>query len=190
MPFRRMARRPRGRRRTKVLWDRALIDVPMLAFGTPTSQVIGDPTILPGSDPGFDLNRTVRRIILNVDMTFSNDLPSTPVSGDWVCGVYVANSDSTVRNPTFLATDDLEADWLDLWLMPFRYDTTMLNTPHSQIAVWDHVHGHRDIRVNRKLENDEVIVFVCFPNTLSGAIALDTGLVKLQMSLLWTAMPT
>jgi len=189
MAFRRMPRRPRGRKRTKVLWDRAFTIVPLLAFGTPTSQSIGDPTILPGSALGFDMNRTVRRIRLNVSIAFLNDIPATPVTGDWICGVYVANSDSTVRNPAFSATDDLEADWLDLWMMPFR-SSLDLQTSNTVVYTYDAAHNHRDIRVNRKLENDEIIVFTCIPNATTGAISLDSGEINLQQSLLWTASPT
>jgi len=189
MAFRRMPRRPRGRRRTKVLWDRAFTGVPMLAFGTPTSQVIGDPTILPGSALGFDQNRTLRRIRLNVNIAFINDIPGTPVTGHFVCGVYVAQADSIVRNPAFSATDDLETDWLDLWMMPFKSDTTLI-AANTVVYCYDHAHNSRDIRVNRKLANDEVVVFTCIPNSLTGAIAFDSGQIDLQQSLLWTATPT
>jgi len=161
----------------------------MLAFATPTSQVIGDPTILPGSALGFDQNRTIRRIRLNVNAAFFNDIPGTPVTGEFICGVYVANSDSAVRSPAFASADDLETDWLDMWLMPFRSDTT-LSATNTVVYAYDHVANNRDIRTNRKLENDEVIVFTMIPNSLTGAIALDSGNVDLQQSLLWTATPT
>jgi len=188
MAFRRM-RRPRGRKRTRVLWDRAFTGVPLLAFGTPTSQVIGDPTILPGSALGFDQNRTLRRIRLNVNIAFTNDIPGTPVTGEWICGVYVAQADSVVRSPGMSATDDLETDWLDLWLQPFKSDTT-LSATNTVVYCYDHVANNRDIRVNRKLANDEVVVFSAIPNAITGAIALDAGQIDLQQSLLWTASPT
>jgi len=189
MAFRRMRRAPRGRRpRTKVLWDRAFTFVPFLAFGTPTSQIIGDPTILPGSAASFDQNRTLQRIRLNVYAAFSNDIPAgLSVTGAFICGVYAAQGDSTVRNPTYTAVDDLETDWLDRWMMPFRTDSS-LGTTDS--AVFAPMHAERDIRVRRRLTNDEVIVFVCQPAPTTGAIVLDQGIILLDQSLLWTASPT
>jgi len=185
-----MARRaPRLRRpRQKVLWDRAFTPIAMLAFGTPTSQVIGDPTILPGSAIGFDQNRTLRRIRLNCYAAFSNDLPAgLQTVGAFVCGVYAAQADSTVRDPVFGATDDVETDWLDFWYMPFRTDSTLGPTDN---VVFSTVHAERDIRVRRKLTNDEVIVFTMNTFPATGAIALDAGIIMLHQSLLWTASPT
>jgi len=189
MAFRRMRRAPRGRRqRTKVLWDRAFTVAPMLAFGTPTSQIIGDPTILPGSAPSFDQNRTLQRIRLNVYAAFSSDLPAgLQLTGAFICGVYAAQSDSTVRDPTYSTVDDLETDWLDRWMMPFRTDSTLGPTDNVVFAV---THAERDIRVRRRLTNDEVIVFTILPAPTTGAIVLDVGNVLLDQSLLWTASPT
>jgi len=189
MAFRRMRRAPRGRRqRTKVLWDRAFTFVPFLAFGTPTSQVIGDPTILPGSAIAFDQNRTLQRIRLNVYAAFTSDIPAgLQVTGCFACGVYAAQADSTVRNPTYTATDDLETDWMDRWLMPYRTDSTLGPTDNVVFSV---AHAERDIRVRRKLSNDEVIVFTILPAPTTGVIALDQGTILLDQSLLWTASPT
>jgi len=183
-------RTSRGRRpRVKVTWDRAFTFVPWLAFGTPTSQVIGDPTILPGSAVGFDQNRTLQRIRLNVYPAFSSDLPvGLQVTGAFICGVYCAQADSTVRDPTYAtSTDDLETDWLDRWMMPFRTDSTLGTTDN---VVFSPLHAERDIRVRRKLTNDEVIVFVIMPAPTTGAIALDAGAILLDQSLLWTSTPT
>jgi len=183
MASRRM--RPRGRRRTKVLWDRAWSIVPLLAFGTPTSQVIGDPTILPGSAVGFDQNRTIRRIRLNCHVGFSNDLPPQAITGVYIFGVYVADSDSPVRSPGMTTSQDVETDWLDLWQTELVLDAVGVGSQTLQTKNME-----RDIRVNRKLTNDENIVFTALPATEQGAIALNTGFILLQQSLLWTATPT
>jgi len=186
-PRMRRGRRPR-RARTKLVWDRAFTFTPMLAFGTPISQIIGDPTILPGSAPSFDQNRTLQRIRLNVFGAFVNDIAiGLPVSGVWVCGVYAAQGDSTVRNPTYTAVDDLETDWMDRWYMPFFSDTTLGTTAAGIVC---RAHAERDIRVRRKLTNDEVIVFVAQIAPLIGAVVLDSGNFALDQSLLWTASPT
>jgi len=184
MASRRMRRAPRGRR-AKVLWDRAWSSIPILAFGTPTSQVIGDPTILPGSAVGFDQNRTVRRIRLNCAVGFSNDLPQQAITGVYIFGVYVADSDSTVRSPGMTTSQDVETDWLDLWQVELQLDVAGVG---SQTLFTRNT--ERDIRVNRKLTNDEVIVFTALPATSQGAIALNSGFILLQQSLLWTASPT
>jgi len=189
MAFRRFRRRGGPRRaKKKVLWDRAFTPISFLALGTPTSQVIGDPTILPGSAIGFDQNRTLERIRLNCYAAFSSDLPAgLQVTGAFVCGVYAAQADSTVRDPVFAATDDFETDWLDFWFMPFRTDSTLGPTDNVVFSVGA---AERDIRVRRKLTNDEVIVFVVNTFPATGAIAMDAGIIMLQQSLLWTATPT
>jgi len=142
MAFRRMRRAPRGRRRTKTLWDRAVTLVefeggldPMLA------QTIGDPRILPGSLAGFDLLRTVRRIIVNMNFTMELDL-NVVAQGDMVCGIYVGDRNAPVISPLFLTSGELEADWLDLnqemWDTQFVIPTT--GDPFCEF----HTRGHRD----------------------------------------------
>jgi len=189
MAFRRMRRAPRGRRRTKTLWDRAVTLVefeggldPMLA------QTIGDPRILPGSLAGFDLLRTVRRIIVNMNFTMELDL-NVVAQGDMVCGIYVGDRNAPVISPLFLTSGELEADWLDLWLVPWRTPATG-NQSQAYPVDGSYPSTHRDIRVNRKLDTDDVIIFVASPSTVSGAIAVAGGFCTLQQSLLWTATPT
>jgi len=185
MAFRRMRRAPGRRRRAKVLWDRAFTVIPLLSFATPTSQVIGDPTILPGSAIGFDQNRTLRRVRLSCTVGFTNDLPQQAIHGSFICGVYCAQSDSIVRNPGIANSDDAETDWIDLWQQDLMEDVAAVGSQSLYSRVVE-----RDIRVNRKLTNDEVVVFTIIPATTFGAIALAQGNVLLHQSLLWTADPT
>jgi len=189
MAFRRMRRRGGPRRvKSKVLWDRAATLVPISPLLNPVvAQVIGDPRILPGSAAGFDMWRTVRRILLNMNFTVELDV-NTVVQGSMVCGVYVGDRNAPVLDPLMNASGDLEGDWLDLWLVHFRTPATGVQ---SQLYPVDGAEfTHRDIRVNRKLDIDDVVIFAANLATVSGAAIISDGLMLLQQSLLWTAVPT
>jgi len=189
MPFRRLRRRGGPRRRTKVLWDRATTLIGVDPLLTPiAAQVIGDPRLLPGSAAGFDMFRTVRRVILTINSTLELDV-NTTAQGSLLCGVYVGDRNSVTLDPLFNSSDDLEGDWMDLWQFPMRTPATGVQSQAipselSPMAL------QRDIRVNRKLDNDDVVIFVANLATTSGAMILSGGTILLQQSLLWTATPT
>jgi len=190
MAFRRMRRRGGPRRaKTKVLWDRAATLIGVDPLVNPVlAQVIGDPRLLPGSLSGFDMLRTVRRIVLNINSTLELDVNSV-AQGSLLCGVYVGDRNAPVLDPLFNSSDDLEGDWMDLWMLPMRTPATGVQSQAipSELSPNALI---RDIRVNRKLDNDDVIIFCANVATTSGAMILSGGTVLLTQSLLWTATPT
>jgi len=181
-------RRGRGPR-SRVLWDRLLGLDAIQQPGVTTALTLGDPRLLPGSLAGFDMNRTLRRCKLEVNWAVDLDV-NVIAWGEMVFGVCIIGRNEPVPSPLMLTSNDQEVDWLDLWNVPaYTYSSTTttstwLPAPNASSALF------RDIRTQRKLDIDQVVVLVMDFNVLTGALIVAQGLLSTQMSLLWTASPT
>lgn len=192
MSFRRFRRRGfRGgtrRGRVRPLWDRNNLSVSNLNGATTQAIVLGDPSILPGSAAGYDLRRTIQRVRLELYASVHASVVGTNGSIVVYQGLYMAGAGEPTRSPQCATNADAQVDWLDLWTSCCWVQAGVAQ--QYVMLPFDHC-AMRDVRVKRKLDLDETLVFsyLAVAGSFAGTIGAD-GTITGQVSILWSGAPT
>lgn len=170
-------RRTRGFRRrgpmARPLWARNESVVTLDA--TLRSLIIVDPTVLPGSAAGFDYRRTILRCIIepvwrpNAHATTTNSI----IHCDVFWGLYVETI-GNVHDPRMISAGDRAADWMDLGVIGYTVNEVVSNQVMALTPAPGQTQAlHRDIRVKRKINDDQQLILSFVANIRVGT--LDSG---------------
>lgn len=173
------ARRFRNRR---VIWDRFQLTSPF-SGAVVDGFVIGDPTVLPASSSGFDMDRIYRGSFL----TFNHHIRQTvalDVNAQILWGVYMGDPTQTVRRPDMATVNDTNQDWLALGSMALETNGVNVNfksAGDTQLSA--------RIKTKRKVGLQDAIIFAYQLNSPLVAVVLQVGDITVNVSNLWDALP-
>lgn len=179
-PFRRgPVRRFRNRR---IIWDRFQLTSPF-SGAVVDGFVIGDPTVLPASSSGFDMDRIYRGSFLMFNHHIKQTVALDAI-GQILWGVYLGDPTQTVRRPDMATANDTNQDWLALGSMDI--ETQGINVNFHNVGT-----GQLSARIKtkRKVSLSDAIIFAYQLNSPTVPIILQAGNITVNVSSVWDALP-
>lgn len=159
--------------REPLMWDRNFSAMSSTDSAVLIGQVIYDPSLF--SAGATDQRFTVRRIHLNIEsVCFVNVHGGTAVFMRANYGIYLAGRDQPLRDPQFFSVTDQQTDWLKLWSDVAPISTSPPATLLSQNTAQRGPGGFEiDVKVSRRVNEDQVIVLALSTNTMGGTPPTD-----------------
>lgn len=173
-------RRSRRRSRVRSLWDRGAVILNSTTPATPFGTTLYDPTVF--QNVPQDQTWTLKRVVLNGSFQLhSNDPLTVQACGFLHCGIYLADKNVAVVDPSGLAAPFNNVDWMDMWSMPFSLDgplqgwiipgAVVAGAAVSQSAAVSFV---RNVKVARRINSEQIIAFAARLVVASGVYSFTT----------------